>query len=86
MHDANSIRRDGTVHDRELLVAVFVRGVQDLKGKDAREKARAEEWMDETVRDNPFSFAGLCEALGLPTERVRREIMTREIDFSGVLQ
>jgi hypothetical protein len=59
---------------RALMLAVLEEAIRSLRAPDARARAQAELWMTSRERRYIFSFAAICEALGLEPSAVRRSV------------
>lgn len=73
-----------TSPERELCVAMILQAADDLRlfrdGRSARSRrlyADAHDWLSSEARSHPFSFASICDVLGLSTAAVRRALIRR---------
>lgn len=60
---------------RALMVAVLEEAIQSLRSPKSLVRAEAELWMTSRERRYVFSFAVICEALGLEPSAVRRSVI-----------
>lgn len=60
---------------RALMLAVLEEAIHSLRSPDSLARAEAELWMTSRERRYVFSFAVICEALGLEPSAVRRSVI-----------
>jgi hypothetical protein len=60
---------------RALMLAVLEEAINSLRSPDPLARAEAELWMTSRERRYIFSFAVICEALGLEPSAVRRSVI-----------
>jgi hypothetical protein len=60
---------------RALMLAVLEEAIHSLRSPDSLARADAELWMTSRERRYVFSFAIVCEALGLEPSAVRRSVI-----------
>ena len=60
---------------RALMLAVLEEAINSLRSPDSLARAEAELWMTSRKRRYIFSFAAICEALGLEPSAVRRSVI-----------
>jgi hypothetical protein len=60
---------------RALMLAVLEDAIHSLRSPDSLARAEAELWMTSRERRYIFSFAVICEALGLEPSAVRRSVI-----------
>lgn len=65
-------RPDGV---KALMLAVLEDGIRSLLSEVPQIRAEAEYWVTSNQRRSPFSFAIVCECLGLDAEAARRAIL-----------
>jgi hypothetical protein len=60
---------------RALMLAVLEEAIHSLRSPDSRARAQAELWMTSRERRYIFSFAAICETLGLEPRAVCRSVI-----------
>jgi len=66
MLEASTIRRELTIHDKELLAKVLARGIADAQGDGTwKDTAEAINWIKADDWREPLGFLSVCNQLGL---------------------
>ncbi len=60
---------------RALMLAVLEDAIQQFGSSDGRNRSEAERWIMSPERHHVFSFAVICETLGLEPSAVRRSLI-----------
>jgi hypothetical protein len=60
---------------RALMLAMLEEAIHSMRSPDSRARAEAELWMTSREHRYVFSFAVICEALGLEPSAVRRSVI-----------
>jgi hypothetical protein len=75
--------------ERRLMLAVLLDAIRILQKQRPRPRRRRAEqreraWLTSEDHEGPFSFANICEALGLNAAYVRRRILEPDASLEGI--
>ena len=71
-----SARCTSDAPERRLVLAVLLNAILQLRSRDPRDVAEAEDWiLDSEISDSPFSFANICDMIGIEANHFVRGLL-----------